>query len=250
MKSTILTLIGLCLVTLAVHGQEEVVTKSFPVDKSDKIVLEFKYPELVQIKTWDKNEVQIKSTLYINDGKDNDSFVLSSSERNGTFTIKSQIKGIGKFKNASYYIGKSNNDDDDDNDSDLRISKNGTNVTIGRGGRYDGVRISVVLEVTVPKNADLLVEAQYGMVEVIDLPKNLNVEAKYGGADITLTETSVESLWAATSWGQIYANLSQEMTIGGNDMPGKEMTARIKGGSGKKSIKVDSEYGNVFLRKN
>ncbi|MDB4448044.1 hypothetical protein N9223_00820 [bacterium] len=234
MKSTILTLIGLCLVTLAVNGQEEVVTKSFSVKESDKITLEFKYPELVQIKTWDKNEVQIKATLYINDGKDNDSFELTSEANRDGLMISSEIKGINKFKNTSYYIGR---DSDDEDNEDVMITRNGTSLTIGNGkpGSHNGVRISVVLEVTVPQNADLSVDAQYGMVEVIDLPKILSIQAKYGGADITLAEASVESLWAATSWGQIYANLSQEMTIGGNDMLGKEMTARIEGGSGKKS---------------
>lgn len=237
------------MVTLAVHSQEEVVIKSFSVKESDKITLEFKYPELVQIKTWDKNEVQIKATLYINDGKDNDSFELTSEANRDGLTVSSQIKSIDKFKNTSYYIGRDSNDEENE---DVMIPRNGTSIRIGNGkpGSHNGVRISVVLEVIVPKNAELLVNAQYGMVEVIDLPKTLNIQAKYGGADIALSEASVESLWAATSWGQIYSNLSQEMTIGGNDMLGKEMTARIERGSGKKMIKVDSEYGNVFLRKN
>lgn len=249
MKSTILTLISLCLVTLAVHAQEEVVTKSFPVKKSDNITLEFKYPELVQIKTWDKDEVQIKSTVYINGGKDNDSFEFTSETSRGGLTISSEIKGIDKFKNTSYYIGR---DNDDEENEDVIISKNGTSITIGNGnaGRYDGVSISVVLEVTVPKEVELSVNAQYGLVEVVDLPTTLNVKAKFGGADITLLESTIESLWAATSWGQIYANLSQKMSIGGNDMPGKEMTAQIEEGRGSKSVKVDSEFGNVFLRKN
>lgn len=247
MKSTILTLIGLCMMTLTFYGQEEVVTKSFPIKKSDKVTLEFKYPELVQIKTWDKNEVQIKSTIFINGGKDNDSFELTSAQSRDGLTITSSIKDIDKFKNGNYYVGGRN-----DNDEDVTISKNGQSITIGngRGGNHNGVRISVTLEITVPKSTELSINAQFGLVEVIDLPKALNVEAKFGGADITLLESSIESLWAATSWGQIYANLSQKMSIGGNDMPGKEMTARIKGGSGSKSIKVDSEFGNVFLRKN
>lgn len=251
MKSTILSIIGLCLISLTSFGQEEVVTESFPVKKSDKITLDFKYPELVQIKTWDKDEVQIKSTLYINSGQDNDSFELSTERERGALRIKSKIKNLDKFKNNSYYIGRSDDDDDDD-DGDVIISKNGTNITIGNGGkrRYNGVRVSVILEVTVPKGAELTVDAQYGMVEVIDLPNSIDVEAKYGGADISLTESTIESLWAATSWGQIYANLSRKMDIGGNDMPGKEMTARIQNGRGSKSIRVDSEYGNVFLRKN
>ncbi len=250
MKSTILTLIGLCLFTLSGFSQEEVITKSFPVKKSAKIALTFKYPELVQIKTWDKDEVQIKSTLYINEGKDNDSFQLTTRESKGALEVKSNIEGISKFKNTSYYIGRDS--DDDNTEGDVIISKNGSTTTIGRrgGGRYNGVRISVILEVMVPKNTDLYVNAQYGMVEVIDLPRNISVEAKYGGADISLAESTVESLWAATSWGQIYANLSQKMNIGGNDMPGKEMTARISDGGGNKSVKVDSEFGNVFLRKN
>lgn len=250
MKSKILSIIGLCLLTLTTHAQQEVVTKSYTVKKSDRIELAFKYPELVQIKTWDKNEVQIMATLNINGGENNDSFELTADEKRGVLNISSKIKGIGKFKNANYYISRKKDDDDDG--EDVIISKNGTNITIGSGGnsRYNGVRVSVILEVTVPKGAVLDVNAQYGMVEVMDLPKDITVKAKYGGADISLSESSVESLWAATSWGQIYANLSQKMSIGGNDMPGKEMTARIKDGRGDKSVKVDSEYGNVFLRKN
>ncbi len=241
MKTTILILFNLLFVVSVSLGQE-VRKETFQVKNASRINLDFKYPELVKLETWDKNEVEIIAELQIDGGESNDDFKLESHIKGGELTISSYLKNVGKHRDVNIYI----NDDDNDGET-VTISRNGKKLVIGDSN--NGLQVSIVLKVKMPKHIELNIDSQFGMVEVIDIPKSLFVKAKFGGADIAMSENSINSLRASTSWGQIYSNLSDNVKIGGNDMLGKEMIAELSNGRGGKSVKVNTEFGNVFLRK-
>lgn len=239
MKRTIITLYGFFVMTMVSLGQETR-TEKFPMKGATLVNLDFEYPQLIKVETWDKKEIQVVANLHINNGKNNDDFKLESKIKGDVITISSYIEDIKKFNNVNIYV------DDEDQENDVSITRNGKRITVGSNRR--GVYISIELIVSIPKNVELNIDSQYGMVEVVNIPKSLKVKAKFGGADVAVSENTIKSLWASTSWGQIYSDLSKKIEIGGNDMPGKEMIARISNG-GAKSIEIDSEFGNVFLRK-
>ena len=229
---------------------QEKKTQSYQLKGVDKISLQFEYPHVIKIKTWDKNEVQITSYLDINDGKDNENFVLKDKSRGSMLSIVSELKGLDRYNNV-YMTGRDNDDKESDDDK-VTITRNGRTIISGKKGRRGnrGVEILIELEIYVPKNIPLEIDAKYGMVEVIDTPDELEIMAKYGGADLSIKESDLSYLSASTSWGQIFSNLNKKFKFKGSDMLGKEMRAEISGNNRGSIIKVETEYGNVFLRNN
>jgi hypothetical protein len=240
MKKLIFTVI-LTLCTLVVFAQEEIKVSNFDASKVEQIDLQFEYPELVSINTWDQNEVKITADIFINDGEDNENFKLSSKLRNGVLVIESDIKNIDGYSN--YMINR-------DNDDGMHITRNGT--TISKNGRWrrNSIVISVRLEIMIPEGMDVKVDARYGIVEVLSNDISLDIEARYGGIDIMVDEKMDLDILAKTQWGQIYHNLDTKLRADGEGAPGKWMRTEASLNRGTKKLHAESQYGNVYLRKN
>ena len=217
------------LFSVCAFAQKQI-DQTFDASAVKNIDLFFKYPELVKIKVWDKNEVSIKGQVEIHNGEFDDDFELSSKVSGGKLMIESNIKNIDNYKNYQVYTDK----DEDGESRAITISKNGTTITTGKSGRYtNGINISIVLEVTVPRNMAVVLDARYGLVEVLQVD-----------------ETESLDLEASTQWGQIFSNLETKVEIGGDDGLGKWMKAHASIKDGSQRLKVESQYGHVYLRKN
>lgn len=244
MKKLLLTLLILT-VTVTAGIAQKAIDQSFKAEGIKDLNLEFKYPELVKIKVWDKDEVSIKGVVEIQNGDSNDDFSISSTSSNGTLTIESELKNIDRHKSVSIY-----STEDSDGET-ITLSKDGKNINIGKNGTYsNGIQISIVLEVTVPRGMNVTVNAIYGLVEIIQNPKSINVVARYGGIDLSINEKSAFDLEASTQWGQIFSNLSTEFDFEGTDNKGKWIKATASLSNGGHKMKLASQYGNVYLRKN
>ncbi|WP_157716308.1 hypothetical protein [Roseivirga echinicomitans] len=246
MKKPILILIMLMLFSVCAFAQKQI-DQTFDASSVKNIDLFFKYPELVKIKVWDKNEVNIKGQVEIHNGEFDDDFELSSKVSGGKLMIESNIKNIDNYKSYQVYTDK----DEDGESRSVTISKNGTTISTGKSGRYtNGINISIVLEVTVPRSMAVVLDARYGLVEVLQSPKQLDVEARYGGVDVQVDETESLDLEARTQWGQIFSNLETKVKIDEDEGLGKWMKAHASIKSGGQRLKVESQYGHVYLRKN
>lgn len=245
------------MITALIGQAQEKKTQTYQLNGANKISLNFEYPHVIKIRTWDKKEVQVISHVDINDGKDNDNFTLTEKSSGNILSITSELKGLDRYENV-YMSGRDEYDEKDEVDElnedkeKVTITRNGRTITSGKKGwkANRGVEILIELEVYVPKNTPLEIDAKYGIVEVIDIPDDIRVMAKFGGADLSIKESDLSYLSAATSWGQIFSNLDKKFKFKGDDMIGKEMRAEISGSSRGSNIKVETEFGNVFLRKN
>src|SRR5436189_47580 len=92
MKNKTLTLI-LTLLATGLYAQTQV-NKTIPVSPGQKIKMTFDYPKLITVTTWEKNEILITGTVSINNGENDDSFVLESSIKEGAVTVDSYIKDM------------------------------------------------------------------------------------------------------------------------------------------------------------
>ena len=246
MKKLLYSLALVAFVSTA-YGQTAI-DETFDLKGIEALDLVFEYPELVKIKVWDKDEVRVTGSVDINAGQDDEDFELRANKNDGTLTIRSKIKNLGKHKRTVIY--SDDDDDDDDENHNITITKNGTSVRYGSRNRYSrGTNVSIVLEVTIPRQMEVMLDARYGMVEIVNSPEDMEVDATYGGVDITVDENASVDIAARTQWGQIYSNLKIPMKVGGNDMPGQWMKASASLKSGKNRLQVESQYGNVYLRK-
>uniref|UniRef100_UPI0040472C9C hypothetical protein n=1 Tax=Roseivirga sp. TaxID=1964215 RepID=UPI0040472C9C len=244
MKKQLITLLVLLSISSTAQAQKQI-NETFDAKNIDQINLFFTYPELVKIRVWDKEEVNIKGVVDIHNGQQDDDFKLSSKTSGTRLTIESNINDINKYRSFTV----SSNDDDSGNT--ITISKKGMTVSSGKRGYYsNGINISIVLEVTVPRSMALLIDAKYGLVEVLESPKHLDVEAKYGGIDVTINENNPLTFEAETQWGQIYSNLKSRIEMNGDLGIGKWMRAHVSIKEGDQRLNFKSQYGNVYLRSN
>lgn len=239
-------------ITAASAMGQRVINESFDLQSIKRLDLQFEYPQLVKVKVWDKAEVKIEGTVDIQAGEYDDDFELRTNRSGDRFKLESYIKNKSKWRRNIIY----HDDDDDDDDDDgatMITSGNGTTIYTGSKGKRtvrNGVYIEIELTITIPKNMDVWLDARYGMVEVLESPKQLEVEARYGGVDVTVNETNLRELDAKTQWGQIYTDLKVPVKVGGDDMIGQWMKAHVTTEKGNQRMKVESQYGNVYLRKN
>ncbi len=247
MKKILLSIVLVVLGTAGTLGQTRI-SETYDTRSADELNLIFEYPELVQVKVWDGKEVKIEGTVNIQDGEFDESFEIKSSAENNRFTIESTIKNLKKMKgDYSRHVYS-----DDDNTS-VTISDKGTTINVGSGKRRtykNGINISIELVVTVPRNMKVTLNARYGLVEVLESPETLEVDARYGGVDVVINESQLLEFDASTQWGQIFSNLEVPVKMDGNEGMGKWMKARASLKKGDKRLSVESQYGNVYLRKN
>ena len=203
----------------------------------------FDHPELIQVSTWDRNEVSITGSASINDGENDDAFAVTSSLNDGTISIRGEMINMKSLPHR------------------ITIVRDGKKVTfkdkaeykkyVAESGRdYNmmstGVEIEIVLEVKVPRNFMTQVKSVYGMVEVKNFDGPIEVESTYGGIDAALNVKATGELVAETNYGQIFSNL--EVKFSGGEEKNFHTLVMAKTGNGPKQS-FESKYGNVYLRK-
>lgn len=239
-----LLVVNLLMVPFFVMGQSPV-NKVIPVKNGQSISMNFDYPDLIKITTWDKGEISVEGTVEINFGEDDDAFELTSSESGNTIYLESKIRDLKNLpqrmmivKNGEkiYFASK----------SEFNKYKN------DHPGGYDIVSwsrdMNIVLEIKVPKNTTTSVTSVYGVVEVRNFDGPLSVDARYGAVDAAINEKTVGELSAETNFGQIYSNLEVKFDADGFSDKNFYTFVKAKPGSGP-VYDFESKYGNVYLRK-
>lgn len=219
------------------------VNKTYPVKQGQKISLRFDFPELVKISTWDKNEISITGSVSINGGENDDAFELLESNSANIISIENKIRNL---KELPHRITIVNNGEKitfkTKADYQKYREEHGKNFNM----RSEGVDMDILLEVKVPKSAEVILESVYGMVEVKNYNGPLTVEATYGGVDVAIQEKATGELKAETDFGQIYSNL--DFKFSGSEFKDFHTEVYAKPGNGP-SYSFESKYGNVYLRK-
>lgn len=225
-----------------VYSQTEL-NKTIVVQAGQKIAMQFDYPELIKVSTWDKNEILITGTVSINGGENDDAFTLESFSTSNEVSITGKIKDI---KNLPHRITVWHKGEKiifkTKADYKKYVSEN------GRAFNQEnwGADITIFLTIKVPKNADTKILSTYGTIEVKDFIGSLAAESTYGGVDAALVEASVGNVKATTDYGQIYTNLDFKFNDGTFEDFHTVVNANFGNGS---HYLFESKYGNVYLRK-
>lgn len=220
------------------------ISKSLPVKPGQRLHMNFDYPDLIKVKTWDKNEIRIEGTVSINGGENDDAFELMTDVESNLISVRSQIDNIKNLPQRIMVI---------DNGKKV-VFKNKQEYKKYKelnGGQFDvmsfGQEFEIQLEITVPKNMETHIESVYGMVEVSEFEAPLTVIATYGGVDAALAEMKVGEIKAETNYGEIYSNLDSKLEGSKID---RDFYTQVfaKLGQGPR-YSFESKYGNVYLRK-
>lgn len=237
----ILTL--LCCISLYTLQAQQTITKTYPVKAGQELEFSFDYPKIVKLSTWDKQEISITASVSINNGENNDAFQLVETTNGNTLSIRNIIKDLDKLpkRYTVFHEGKKT----------VYTSKEDfKTMTAGiKGARSysEGVEMEITLEIKVPQNQlTTFVKAKYGIVELVNYNAPIKVDATYGGIDASVNEASTGKLSATTHYGQIYSNLTMNIT----DKEEKDFYTSITTSLGKgPAYALKSTYGNLYLRK-
>ena len=242
MKSLPLVLLGLFAGTLAA---QTTINKTVLVQNGQKIRMDFDYPELIRVSTWDKNEISIQGTVSINNGENDDAFKLEINPEGATISIRNEIKNMEDLPHRITIVR--------DGQKTVFRNKAEWKKYQSENGKGDmttneGVDMEIKLEIKVPRNTETMIKSVYGLVEIKDFTGPLTVEATYGGVDASLAERSMGELIAETNYGHIYTNLDLKIISGNVRDEDFHTYVSVKPGTGPR-YSFESTYGNVYLRK-
>lgn len=221
------------------------VDRSIPVQAGQVLEMHFDYPELIRITTWEGSEVTITGTASINQGENDDAFVLNNSSSGNTVRIRGEVSDIKKLPQRITVV---------DGEKKMMFRDKAAlqeyQQTRGKSFKHMswGPDIDITLEVKVPRNMQTRITSVYGMVEVVSFAGPLSVEATYGGVDAAIQERSIGQLTAETDFGQIYSNL--DLAFEDKERRSRDFHTSVSAKAGNGPLYTfESKYGNVYLRK-
>jgi len=232
-----------CCIILTGAGAQTTVNRSYPVKPGQQIELDFDYPKIIRISTWDKNEVSLTAHVNINDGDNDSAFVLEDKTTNGVLSIRNRIKNMDQLPRLYTVIQNGQK-------TVFRSKEQYKEFTakMGNNNRItsNGVDIEITIEIKIPANTATNINATYGIVELVNFNAPATVNATYGGIDATVAEANTGKLKATTSYGQIFTNLDLKLT----DKTERDFFTSITAEPGKGPAYIlKSTYGNLYLRK-
>lgn len=223
------------------------IEKTESVKSGETVKMDFTWPELINVKTWDKNEIKIEAFVSINKGENDDSFELEVKRVSTGVEVSSLIRDMDDLPHK-VLIKKDGNEyyfdsEDDEGLSEFRNKH-------GKGGTriQHGVITDITIHVYIPNSVKLNIYSKFGMVEIERFEGELFAHSKFGGLDITPGKKGV--IKAGTKFGSKYSNLDKPLTtISFGDHPGKWdwISYNLNGGGGVKQ-EVKSEFGNIYIR--
>jgi hypothetical protein len=241
-------IIGFLVMSVTALAQSKI-EKHISVQNGQHVKMDFMYPDLIQIQTWDRSEILISGTVSINKGENDDSFDLQIMTSAKEITIQSMLKDKENIphrivikKGDTEYFFKT----DDYNDPSVKQFMEGNN------GKYayksDGIIKQITLEVFVPEGMETELRTKFGLVEVKDFKASLTVSAKFGGVDVSVAAAGIGELTARTRFGEILTNLDVSFDSNKDEDDDHWTIVSAKPGTGPR-YELESKFGKVYLRK-
>ena len=250
MKKVLITLIITALFETVIVAQNNF-TKSIPVSQNQKVIMEFQYPELIKVSTWDNNEILITGQVSINLGKNNDAFEIKVQESDQNLNIESLIRDKDKLprnivinKDGQKYLFEGA----DWNSPALQkfYEEHGRD---NISWVSNGIDIEVILEIKIPRHIELDIYSKHGMIEIFDMPATLTANSKHRGVDLSVPTGAKYKFELNTKHGEVYTNLNLDFDKGNSKSKPynwSRVVASLNGGD--KKITLETQHGNLYLR--
>jgi len=216
----ILAIIFLGIMIQAVHAQK-LVEKHFDFSQKKLVSMDIQIADSISIVTWSKNEVYVKTSINVNDNKNNDDYKVSFDESGSTIYVKSKFE-FPKGRNCC-----------------------------GDSGNWYGncnCNTRITCEVYIPENAGFSVETINGNISISGKTAQIRAHSISGFIDLAVAASTKADLKMNTISGTMYSDFNLES---GNNMRhvGGNSIMTILNGGGDKAIDLETISGDIFFRK-
>ena len=222
MKNGILVL-ALCLGMIPAMAQK-IVEKHIAFSQGKLISMNFQISDSIRIISWDKNEVYLKSSINVNDNKNNDDYKMNFGETEDNINISGKLE-FEKGKNPCNNNGNEN-----------------CNCCCS-------CQTTIYHDVYIPENSDISVETINGNIVLTGNIAGIRAHTISGFIDLAVAPERKADLMLGTISGTLYSNFTFPEEAGKlRHVGGNSLTTRLNGGGGK-PIELKTISGNIFLRK-
>jgi DUF4097 and DUF4098 domain-containing protein YvlB len=198
---------------------QKIIEKHITLSSKKMIAMNFQISDSIRIITWDKSEVYVKSSINVNDNKNNDDYKMSFGEADDNVNIAGKLE-----------------------------MEKGTGCS-GDNGCCCCCRSKISHEVYVPADADISVETINGNIIISGNLAAVRAHSISGFIDLAVSPVRKADLKLNTITGTMYSNFEFPVEEGSlRKVGGHSITTRLNGGGGK-PIDLETISGNIFLRK-
>jgi hypothetical protein len=228
MKTFIIFLLGLC--AQFAFGQAEVIEQSFPF-KGQKLDLDLNFGSDVVIKAWDKNEISVKITYEINEGKDNSLMNWKIDDNTDRLNVDIEIntKKLEKMDNCW-------------------CSKKG-NIYWNSDRKGNSVCVDIKVEISMPSKANMKIKTIVADVAVEGIVGDIDLETVTGEINLLWLQDSGAAIEIETTMGAIYTNtdLVTQQKGGLPQISSHHIEGAYKNGG--YDLRLKTVTGDIYFRK-
>jgi len=234
MKNSLLFVLVLAA-AIPVRAQK-VIEKHIQLSASGFVSMNFQISDSIRIITWTKNEVYVKSTIDVNDNKNNDDYKEIFDESGNTVNVTAKLDyHCNTFHTRKRSSDSGNRSADSNNNNDCCCNC--------------GCETTIYHVIYIPENTDFSVETINGNITISGNTAGIRAHSISGYIDLSMSAARQANLSMSTISGTMYSNF--ELT--GNNrhsrqVGGGRVYAQVNG-SGGKAIDLETISGDIFFRK-
>jgi hypothetical protein len=197
-------------------GAQKIIEKHMDFSNKDLISLNIQIADSIRILTWNKNEVYVKTSIDINDNKDNDIYQMTFNEGSSTVAVLAKIK---------------------DEEGNRRRNYNNNCCC------YES---HIYCDVYIPENANISVESINGNITITGRTAAIRAKSISGFIDLSVDPARKADLRLNTITGTVYTDLAVNANRSTRSV-GTKISDLVNGGG--KPISLETISGDIFLRK-
>ena len=196
-----------------------------------KVILNLKFGERVNVEAWDKKEVYLKATVSINGGELNEAHIMDSILTDQSITIEADLD--------ENMVGKS---------FCCNCDENGTSrYNIGKKDKCKWICTEIDYTVFLPAGADLELETISGDVKILNMKGAIDAKSVSGPVDVIIpkgqrVDVSLKSVMGRVSSDPDITTLEDGL----RPMLARKLKGKINGGG--KYVHLESVTGDVTLK--
>jgi hypothetical protein len=232
MKTSYILFVLLFGPSINLPAQEDVVELSFPLGEGQRAVLNLRFADKIEVKTWNKKELFVRASIVINDGLMNEAHKIDTIMDNDAIEISTgfdeeMIRG-NKYNNCNGQNRSQHNFD-------------------GRRGRNYSICHTINYAVFLPASTDLEIETISGDIAIENMTSKVDAKSISGVVDLVVAKNHKADILLESVTGRAYTEPALFTTRDGlQSLLSRRVSGQLNGGG--KKLHLESVSGNVRLR--
>ena len=228
--STILTLIAL---STRLFAQEDTVDISLPLKTGQKAILNLRFADKIEVKTWDKKELFIRAYVQINGGLLNEAHKIDTVISDNALEISTDFdEDIIKVSGFRDCDGK---------------NRSQYNFANRRGDRSYNICHTINYTIFLPAETDLEIETISGDIAIANMKSEVEAKSVSGVVDFIIARNQKADILLKSVSGRAYTEPAMVTRQDGLQvLLTRKISGQLNGGG--KYVHLESVSGDVSLR--